>query len=368
MTDPVATVLIVDDEVRHHRLLEALLQADGFLTRTAQNGSEALESVRSHLPDLVLLDLNMPGMDGLRVARTLKTDALTSAIPIIMVTGQSDRSARLAGLESGAEDFVAKPVDGAELCLRVRNLLRLKSLTDFFQNHSVILEQQVQARTADLESSLRDREILLKEVHHRVKNNLQIMISFLRLESRRTDHGPTRSVLTDMRDRIQAMASLHQVLYRSNNFNEIDLRAHIEQVTRNLEHSHGERAGRIRVNLDLVSRNVRLDEAMPCGLILNELVSNALKHAFPSGRSGEVRVELGRLGESGLRLRVSDDGVGLPADFAARRSASLGLQLVSDLARQLGGQLTVGEGPQAVFEVTMALRLLSQPQLPGAIG
>lgn len=354
MNDPVATVLIVDDEVTNHRPLEAVLRAGGFLTKTAANGREALASVKSQPPDLILLDFNMPEMDGLAVAQTLKADPTTSAIPIIMVTGQSDRAVRLACLDAGVEEFVAKPVDRAELWLRVRNLLRLKSLTTFFQNHSVILEQQVQERTADLQSSLREREVLLKEVHHRVKNNLQIMISFLRLESRRTEHEPTRSVLADMQNRIRAMAALHEALYRSNNFNEIDLRTYIEKVTKSVELSMGKGAGQVRFNLDLVSVNVRLDEAVPCGLILNELVSNALKHAFPAERPGEVRVELSRIGASGLRLRVSDNGVGLPADLSARQRASLGLQLVSDLARQLGGELIVGEGPQAVFEVTMA--------------
>ncbi|MEO8358904.1 MAG: response regulator [Vicinamibacteria bacterium] len=366
MSDPVATVLIVDDDVQNHRPLEAVLRAGGFLTRTAKNGIEALASVKSQPPDLVLLDFNMPGMDGLEVARTLKADPTTSAIPIIMVTGQSDRSVRLACLDAGAEDFVSKPVDRAELWLRVRNLLRLKSLTNFFHNHSVILEQQVQERTADLQSSLREREVLLKEVHHRVKNNLQIMISFLRLESRRTNHEPTRSVLTDMENRIRAMAALHEALYRSSNFNDIDLRSYIEQVTRNLKLSMGKSADRIRFNLDLVSVNVRLDEAVPCGLIVNELVSNTVKHAFPAERPGEVRVELTRTGESGLRLRVSDDGVGLPADLSARRGASLGLQLVSDLARQLGGELKIGEGPEAVFEVTMAPDPIPQPEQTGA--
>lgn len=152
MSCPVAaTILIVDDEVQNRKLLEALLRAEGYLTLSVASGEEALASVAQHAPDLILLDIMMPGMDGYQVASALKSNPPTSNIPIIMVTAQVDRSARLSGLKAGAEEFLTKPVDRAELWLRVRNLLRLKEFSDFLQNHSVILERQVQERTADLQ-------------------------------------------------------------------------------------------------------------------------------------------------------------------------------------------------------------------------
>ena len=151
MNSAPATILIVDDEIQNRRLLEALLRPEGYLTRCAASGEEALASIAQRAPDLILLDIMMPGMDGYEVANILKTGPATSSIPIIMVTAQDDRCARLAGLTAGAEEFLTKPVDRAELWLRVRNLLRLKAFGDFLQNHSSILEQQVQARTADLQ-------------------------------------------------------------------------------------------------------------------------------------------------------------------------------------------------------------------------
>lgn len=151
MTDPAATILIVDDEMQNRKLLEALLRSEGYVTLSAANGEEALGAIAQRAPDLVLLDIMMPGMDGYQVASILKANPATSNIPIIMVTAQIDRSARLAGLNAGAEEFLTKPVDRAELSLRVRNLLRLKELGDFLQNHSAILEQQVRTRTVDLQ-------------------------------------------------------------------------------------------------------------------------------------------------------------------------------------------------------------------------
>ena len=151
MTGSAATILIVDDELLDRRLLESLLLPEGYLTMTAASGEEALASVAHRAPDLILLDLMMPGMDGYQVAGLLKSNPATSSIPIVMLTAQSDRSARLAGLNAGAEEYLTKPVDRAELWLRVRNLLRLKEYSDYLKNHGAVLERQVQARTADLQ-------------------------------------------------------------------------------------------------------------------------------------------------------------------------------------------------------------------------
>jgi diguanylate cyclase (GGDEF)-like protein/PAS domain S-box-containing protein len=146
-----ARILIVDDESNNRKLLELLLAPEGYETVSVVSGEEALTSIEARAPDLILLDAVMPGMDGLQVAAKLKANPETSNIPIIMVTAQTDRVARLAGLDAGAEEFLGKPVDRAELWLRVRNLLRLKAFGDYLQQHSVLLEQEVQARSGDLQ-------------------------------------------------------------------------------------------------------------------------------------------------------------------------------------------------------------------------
>jgi len=145
------TILIVDDESLNRKLLEAMLLPQGYRTVCAANGEEALAMIAQQAPDLILLDIMMPDIDGYQMATLLKTDPLTSSIPIIVVSALEDRSARLRGLAAGAEEFLSKPIDRAELCLRVRNLLRLKEYSNFYQNHARILEAQVQARTADLQ-------------------------------------------------------------------------------------------------------------------------------------------------------------------------------------------------------------------------
>ena len=165
-----AVILIVDDESQNCRLLEALLAPEGYETRTAASGEDALVSIAKDPPDLILLDVMMPGLDGRQVAKALKADPATANIPIIMVTAQSAREARLAGLEAGAEDFLTKPVDRTELWLRVRNLLRLKELGDLLEHHRGTLETEVAARTAELQEAF-------EAAHSMIESSLDALVA-----------------------------------------------------------------------------------------------------------------------------------------------------------------------------------------------
>ncbi|MDQ3272742.1 MAG: response regulator, partial [Pseudomonadota bacterium] len=153
MSQVPATILIVDDEPQNCKLLEALLHPEGYRTITAAGGAQALKQVAESAPDLILLDVMMPELDGYQIATLLKADPASTNIPIIMLTALNDRDARITGLKAGAEEFLSKPVDRAELWLRVRNLLRLKDYSDFLRNHNLLLEDQVMARTAELRQS-----------------------------------------------------------------------------------------------------------------------------------------------------------------------------------------------------------------------
>ena len=205
-----------------------------------------------------------------------------------------------------------------------------------------VVRRAVQA----LQTSLHEKEALLREVHHRVKNNLQVITSLLRLESYRSAQPDTRSVLDDMQGRIRAMAVLHESLHHAGLFSSVDLGAYLRNLVGQVFRAHAQQGAQVRLQLALASVQVGMEQATPCGLIVNELVSNSLKHGFPGGHGGEVRVELRKHADTNrLELQVSDSGVGLPADFEARRGQSLGLQLVSDLVGQIDGQLEVGIAP-----------------------
>jgi two-component system sensor kinase len=201
-------------------------------------------------------------------------------------------------------------------------------------------------------ASLHEKEALLKEVHHRVKNNLQVITSLLRLEAGRDVEPSTKSVLKEMQGRIQSMALLHEALYRSGTFASVDLGAYLKQLAGQSFRTLVAEPGVIQLHVDAAPVRVDMDQAMPCGLIVNELISNCLKHGFPDGRAGEVRVDLLAIdGGEEIHLRVSDTGVGLPENYDVAHSTSLGLRLVSDLARQLQGTLSIGPGPGTSMEL-----------------
>jgi two-component sensor histidine kinase len=203
-----------------------------------------------------------------------------------------------------------------------------------------------------LHTLLRDKEALLKEVHHRVKNNLQVVSSLLRLEAGRDVTPATASVLRDMQGRIQAMALLHESLYDSGDFASVDLGAYLRQLATQAFATFSTGSGGVQLEVAMTSVQVSMDQAITCGLLVNELLSNSLKHGFPGGRSGTVRISLQATeAREQLRLQVGDDGIGLPDDLAQRQTRSLGLQLATDLAGQLGGVLHRHNGPGAQFTV-----------------
>lgn len=189
-----------------------------------------------------------------------------------------------------------------------------------------------------LRSSLEEKDALLKEVHHRVKNNLQIVTSLMHLQSIRLGAGREADAFRSTEDRVRSMALLHETLYRSSNLAHADLRAYLNSLCTQLVHASGVDSGRIRVECQVDPMPLDLDRALPCGLIVSELVSNALRHAFPGSRSGLVTVTMSRETDGHAMIEVADDGVGLPPGFDPAGASSLGMQLILGLAAQLGGE------------------------------
>ena len=216
------------------------------------------------------------------------------------------------------------------------------------------IAERRQAQEA-LQASLREKESLLQEIHHRVKNNLQVMTSLLRLQCQFTENPEIRQALAANRDRIQSMALVHEHLYQSPDLARINLADYLRRYVPYLTRVYRKQAAHIAVNVEARDTFLNIDHAVPCGLLINELVSNALKHAFPDGRTGEILLEVQKQNGK-TKLKVSDDGIGLPEDLDFRRAESLGLQLVNTLVRQLDGTISLDSQQGTTFEVTFPAR------------
>jgi PAS domain S-box-containing protein len=207
-----------------------------------------------------------------------------------------------------------------------------------------------------LRTLVAEQAALLKEVHHRVKNNLQVVASLLSLQARRVRNPVVLGALRDTQDRIRSMALLHETLYRKGEAAQVDCAAYLGRLCTHLSQAFSLPTDRVRLEPSLATVALGIDEAIPCGLIVNELVSNALKHAFPGERHGRVGVRLEIQPGERLALTVADDGVGLPAGFDLGSTSTLGLELVRGLTRQVGGSIEVLSPPGTTVRIVFPFR------------
>jgi two-component sensor histidine kinase len=218
-----------------------------------------------------------------------------------------------------------------------------------------LLRELAESRDAEeqMRTTLQKRTLLLKEIHHRVKNNLQVVSSLLDMRSLATEDPEVEHILQDSRNQVKAVALVHESLYLSADLASISLEDYVNNLTGHLLHVYGSQAPGVTIRTRIDPVPLGLDLAMPCALLLNELVSNALIHAFPAmgDELGQIRVEFHAQPEDHFTLIVADSGVGLPPDFSFRNVSSLGLQLVNMLTQQLGAELEVASGPGTRFAI-----------------
>ena len=204
---------------------------------------------------------------------------------------------------------------------------------------------------AQLRNSLNEKQVLLKEIHHRVKNNLQIISSLISLQSRRAREPEAESMFRDSENRIRSMALIHEQLYQSEDLAQIDFAEYVRNLVRQLRRSYGEYTSNIGLHVDVDPVQLSVDVAIPCGLLINELVSNAIEHAFPSGSGGEVWIGFKTDGGHCM-LSVRDNGRGLPSAEKLDRTKTLGLELVRALVKQLRADMKIADQTGAKFNIS----------------
>jgi len=296
---------------------------------------------REELLEISPLDLNDPAMvldDTERPGKALLTGR-SASFERILVTKAGDR----LPCEMNAHSF--QMGENRVILSVVRDITERKEAEDRIRN------------------SLAEKETLLREVHHRVKNNLQVISGLLNLQSHYIDNEGVRTIYKESQNRIKTMALIHEELYQREDLARINLADYIQGLTDNLMVSYSIKGNSVKLTLDLVDADIAIDTAIPCGLIVNELVSNALKHAFPGRKKGEVKVSLVRFDDEQYDLMISDNGVGLPDGLDTRETRSLGLRLVSVLAEQLGADFQIERDQGTTFRLTFKEYLEAGPEM-----
>ena len=458
-------ILAIDDKQDNLIALSSLLMnlIPDCNAIVADSGEVGIEKAKAELPDTILLDIKMPGMDGFEVCRVLKNDEKTKHIPVIMTTAiKTDSKSRVKGFELGADTFLSKPIDEIELAAQIKAMLRIKKAEDALRGERDLLEDLVKEKTKSLreseafldatgqiakvggwqidgetkkvfwtqeiynitevpydydpsslgkeaivffnaedqirlnkaiqralehnepynmefqittgkgnkkwvqaickpitvdgktvkltgtfqeiterkqaedqiKASLKEKEALLSEIHHRVKNNMQVIVSLLKLQADKIEDKKYGDMLQESQNRILSMALVHKQLYQSKDFANIDFGEYVKSFVNTLFVSYEIDTNKVKLNVETKDVSFDLENAIPCGLIINELVSNSLKHAFPNQEEGNISIALQSVNEYDLELTVSDDGVGIPEDLDIEQTDTMGLHLVKVIAEQ----------------------------------
>ncbi len=368
--DETLKILTIDDDESVRLSIAHYLEDSGYEVLQAPNGHEGLRIFREQEPDVILLDLRMPEMDGLSVLERLGQEAPQT--PVIVVSGTGSFEDVIATVRLGSWDYIPKPItdltDLENAILRTRERARLlvenerykeelegkiRERTEELQLMNKVLSEEITARKkseAMVRASLSEKEVMLKEIHHRVKNNLQVISSLLSLQSGYTDDVEASNLLRECQHRVRSMSMLHEKLYRSEDLSRIDMNEYALTLISFLLRSYSV-DGRVKPTYNINDIHMGIDSAIPCGLIINELVSNALTHAYTTNSGGELWVNMHREDKL-IQLEISDNGVGLPEDFSISGSRTLGMTLVETLAQQLNGEVNFFNDNGATFQIS----------------
>jgi two-component sensor histidine kinase/DNA-binding NarL/FixJ family response regulator len=378
------SIMIVDDNVANLDLLSRILIKSNYDIITALDGIEAIEKIICCQPELILLDIMMPRLNGFETCQQLKQNPLTKDVPIIFMTALDNVEDKLKGFELGANDYVTKPFHKKELLARVKSHLQLFYLGSSLKTQNTLLQKQIDDKyeaelkllevneqlettnntliaeienrklieielqqeiverrqiSQELQKSLQEKELLLKEIHHRVKNNLFIVSSLLDMQADYLNSPDLSKIIDNSQNRLMSMALIHEQLYGDHGLSKIDFAQYLIALTDNLKTSY--LSTEINFTLEIEDISLNIETVTPCGLIINELITNAVEHAFSDRSQGNILLSAKKNSCGEITLIVKDDGIGFNDPKVLYESESLGMNLVTTLVEQLEGTLEV---------------------------
>ena len=358
MTSATPTLLYIDDDAGLARLVDRGLTRFGFKVVHAKSGEAGLDRLQRGGIDAVVLDQYMPGLDGLETLERIL--AIPNAPPVVFVTAAQDSSIAVTALKAGAADYLVKDVHGDFIPLlqvAVDGALRQAAI----QKARDDAEAEVHASRDRYAALAAEREVLLREVNHRVGNSLQIIASLLHLQANSSSQDDVKAALTNAMGRVAAVAQVHRRLYTSHDLKNVMLNQYLDALLEDLRRSaEGNRMSRLTLKSE--PTEIDPDRAVAIGIIVNELVMNAVKYAYPDG-AGPIHVDLHGQGDH-LVLSISDDGVGLNVKVDPR-STGMGQRIVSAMAAKLEASVERDPAHPGTRIVLRFERVNKPPAKPG---
>ena len=340
-------VLYIDDDPGIARLVQRRLERAGIEVRLASGGDAGVVLAAGEAFDVIALDNYMPSRDGLDVLPEL------NALPVVFVTAAEEPRVAVAALKQGAADFILKDTQGNFLEL-LEPTLRQAAEAARMRKANAAAERELRDSRDQLERLAAQQSVLLREMDHRVANSLQLISAIINLQARRLPVGAARESLTRAAERVDAVARIHKRLYSSSDVAFVEMDEYLAGLVGEFRRALGADDGQQRIALSADKARLETDKAVSIGLIVNELVTNALKYAYPEGIRGVVRVVFSCVTTGGLRLAVEDDGTGYPEGTQAAKGSGVGGLIVAAMAEKLHATLTRDQswtGTRFVLEI-----------------
>jgi len=327
-------VLIVDDDELMREANARFLRSNGYQVLESATGDQGVTTALEEQPDIILLDVVLPDTSGVDVCVTLRRELVENdAMIALMSAVKLSPEDRSSGFESGADAYIARPVGNRELLARVSAL------------------ERIQYSRRQLRQAVHQREELVRKLHHRMKNDLYTVESFISLRQEAVSNPECSSILEDLKHRVHSIAAIHESLYQSGDLVNVDVAAYLENLMAAFNNDSVVSSGRVRIVTKMETMQLDADVAIVIGMTATELVANALIHAFPQGRTGTVHVELAKR-ESMIVMVVMDDGTGFEDEALEAHEGAMGLRIVSMLLEGQNGTLkrTCAQGTR--YEIT----------------
>jgi two-component sensor histidine kinase len=335
-------ILLVDDEAINLQILSNQLKMRNFIVTQVQNGVDALQEIdikasEGNPYEMVLLDLMMPRMSGYEVCEKIREKYTSDKLPVIMLTAKNRVKDIVVGLRSGANDYLTKPFSKDELLARIDNLKEM---------HDLAKDRDIAKNIAD--KSLNEKDILLKEIHHRIKNNLTIIISLLNLQSADYEHE-IRMKFIEIINRIHSISLVHEKLYESKDFERINVMDYLSDIVVDIQSSF--EITNIEFIFDVDSIFLSLHTMVPCALLITELITNSIKYGnFENKR---LKLNLGiKQKDNIIELSFQDNGPGYPKGFDIGQGETLGTTIILSLISQIEGSYKILPPPGAGLKIT----------------